>query len=158
MKYRILDNNKRVDETYLRKLLFEYELEDIWDNRDDYFDETYNLQSQFHMLEIAQKGEFDVVLYYLSTNWQVDVEELFKVGDRVKIPYVFDNCKFNNKVGTIVSLHDYNFYPNKDYSVVENKTQAVIEYENGETLPILDLYREPNGLVSKVIKVVDDEE
>ena len=156
--YRILDNNKRVDETYLRKLLFEYELVDIGENMDYYFDGTYDLKAQFHMLDIAQNGEFDVVLYYLSTNWSVDVEELFKVGDKVRIPYVFDNCKFNNKVGTIISLHDYDFYPNKDYSVVEIKTQAVIEYENGETLPILDLYREPSGLVSKVIKVVADEE
>ena len=158
MQYRILDNNKRVDETYLRKLLFEYELADITNNMEEYFDETYNLKSQFNMLEIAQKGEFDKVLYYLSTNWAVDVEELFKVGDKVKIPYVFDNCKFNNKVGTIVWLKDWEYYPNKDYSVVEVKTQATIEYENGETLPIMDLYREPSGLVSKVIKVVADEE
>lgn len=153
MKYRILDNNKRVDEEYLRKLLFEYEIDDIWQNRDDYFDETYNLKSQFNMLEIAKHGDMEKVLYYLSTNWSIDVEELFKVGDKVKIPYVFDNCKFNDKVGTITELHDYNFYPNGDYSVVEIKTQATIEYENGETLPILDLYREPSGLVSKVIKV-----
>ena len=153
MKYRILDNNERVDETYLRKLLFEYELDDIWQNRDDYFEGNLTLTSQYDMLWIARFGSFDKVLYYLSTNWQVYVEELFKVGDKVKIPYVFDNCKFNDKVGTIIELHDYNFYPNGDYSVVEIKTQAVIEYENGETLPILDLYREPSGLVSKVIKV-----
>lgn len=76
MKYKILDNNKIVDEDYLRKLLFEYELTDIWDNRDDYFEENFNLQAQFDMLEIAKHGEFDVVLYYLSTNWQVDVEEV----------------------------------------------------------------------------------
>ena len=155
MKYRILDNNERVDETYLRKLLFEYELDDIWQNRDDYFEGNLTLTSQYDMLWIARFGSFDKVLYYLSTNWQVDVEELFKVGDKVKIPYVFDNCKFNDKVGTIIELRDYNFYPNGDYSVVEVKTQATIEYENGETLPILDLYREPSGLVSKVIKVVE---
>ena len=81
MKYRILDNNKRVDETYLRKLLFEYELEDIWDNREYYFEERFNLQAQFNMLEIAKHGDMKKVLYYLSTNWQVDAEELFKVVD-----------------------------------------------------------------------------
>lgn len=155
MKYRILDNNKRVDETYLRKLLFEYELEDIGENMDYYFDGTYDLKAQFHMLDIAQNGEFDVVLYYLSTNWQVDVEELFKVGDKVRIPYISDCNKYNNKVGTIVGLNDWEYYPNKDYSVVEIKTQAVIEYENGEKLEISNIYREQSGVISKVIKVVE---
>lgn len=76
MKYRILDNEKIVDETYLRRLLFEYELEDIIDNKDDYFKGLYDIESQCNMLKIAQKGEFDVVLYYLSTNWQVDVDNI----------------------------------------------------------------------------------
>ena len=81
--------------------------------------------------------------------------EKFKVGDKVSIPYVFDNCKFNNKVGTIVWLKDWNYYPNGDYSVVEVKTQATIEYENGEKLEISDIYREQSGVISKVIKVVE---
>lgn len=76
MKYKILDNEKIVDETYLRRLLFEYELEDIIDNKDDYFKGLYDIESQCNMLKIAQEGEFDVVLYYLSTNWQVDVEDI----------------------------------------------------------------------------------
>ena len=71
-----MERAKIVDETYLRKLLFEYELEDIWDNRDDYFDERFNLQAQFDMLEIAKHGDMKKVLYYLSTNWQVDVDEV----------------------------------------------------------------------------------
>lgn len=158
VNYRILDNNKRVDETYLRKLLFEYELVDIGENMDYYFDGTYDLKAQFHMLDIAQKGEFDVVLYHLSTNWSVDVEELFKVGDKVKIPYISDCHKYNNKVGTIKWLHDYKFYPNTFPSVEEIKTQAIVEYDDGGELEISDLYREPSGLVSKVIKVVEDEE
>ena len=153
--YRILDNNKRVDETYLRKLLFEYELVDIGENMDYYFDGTYDLKAQFHMLDIAQNGEFDVVLYHLSTNWSVDVEELFKVGDKVKIPYISDCHKYNNKVGTIKWLHDYKFYPNTFPSIEEIKTQAIVEYDDGGELEISDLYREPSGLVSKVIKVVE---
>ena len=76
VNYRILDNNKIVDETYLRKLLFEYEIDDIWQNRDDYFDEIYNLKAQFDMLEIAKHGDMKKVLYYLSTNWSVDVDEV----------------------------------------------------------------------------------
>ena len=76
MKYKILDNEKIVGETYLRRLLFEYELKDIQDNVEEYFNDTFDIESQCNMLKIAQKGEFDVVLYYLSTNWQVDVEWL----------------------------------------------------------------------------------
>lgn len=79
----------------------------------------------------------------------------FKVGDKVRIPYIFDNCKFNDKVGTIIWLHDWNYYPNKDYSVVEVKTQAIIEYDNGEKLNLLDINRTLSGLVYNVIKVGD---
>ena len=74
MEYRLLDNNKIVDEKYLRELLFEYELEDILENKEDYFSGRYDLQAQFDMLKIAQQGEFDVVLYYLSNNWGVDAD------------------------------------------------------------------------------------
>ena len=70
----------------------------------------------------------------------------------------FDNCKFNNKVGTIIWLHDWNYYPNKDYSVVEVKTQATIEYENGVKLEVSDLYRKSSSLVCDIIKVEDYEE
>lgn len=155
VNYRILDNNKRVDETYLRKLLFEYELVDIGENMDYYFDGTYDLVAQFNMLQMARFGTFEDVLYYLSTNWQVDVEELFKVGDKVKIPYISDCHKYNNKVGTIKWLHDYKFYPNTFPSIEEIKTQAIVEYDDGGELEISDLYREPSGVVSKVIKVVE---
>ena len=82
----------------------------------------------------------------------------FKVGDKVIIPYIFDNCKFNDKVGTIIWLHDWNYYPNKDCSVVEVKTQAIIEYDNGEKLNLLDINRTLSGLVYNVIKVGDYEE
>ena len=80
MKYKILDTGEIVDETYLRKLLFDYELEDIVDNKDDYFNDLYDIENQCHILKIAQEGEFDVVLYHLSTNWGVDVEETKERG------------------------------------------------------------------------------
>ena len=76
MKYKILDNDKIVDEEYLRKLLFEYEVGDIWDNRDAYFEGRFNLLTQYDMLWLARFGGFDKVLYYLSKNWAVDVKEV----------------------------------------------------------------------------------
>lgn len=76
MKYKVLDTNKIVDEKHLRDLLFEYELDDIYQNMDKYLDGTYSLTYQLNMLKIALYGEMEVVLYHLSTNWQVDVEIL----------------------------------------------------------------------------------
>lgn len=76
MKYKILDNNKIVDERHLRELLFEYELEDIWCNRRAYFNGIYNLEYEYKMLELAINGEMDRVLYFLSTNWAVDVDKV----------------------------------------------------------------------------------
>ena len=83
MKYKILDTEKIVVETYLRKLLFDYELDDIVDNKDDFFKGVYDIENQCNMLKIAQEGEFDVVLYYLSTNWGVDVDWVVDV-EKVK--------------------------------------------------------------------------
>ena len=77
--YKILDIDKIVDEKYLRDLLFEYELDDIYQNIDDYLDGTYSLIRQLNMLKIALYGEMDVVLYHLSTSWQVDVDILEEV-------------------------------------------------------------------------------
>lgn len=76
MKYKVLDIDRIVDEKYLRDLLFEYEIDDIYQNMDDYLDGTYSLTSQLNMLKIALYGEMDVVLYHLSSSWQVDVEIL----------------------------------------------------------------------------------
>lgn len=73
MKYRILDNNKIVDENYLRDLLFEYELDDVYENINEYNEGQYNLKAQLDMLQLARFGEFNHVLYYLSNNWSVDV-------------------------------------------------------------------------------------
>ena len=76
MKYKILDNNKIVDEEYLRRLLFEYEVEDLWCNKRAYFDGIYNLKHEYKMLELAINGEMEQVLYFLSTNWAVDVDKV----------------------------------------------------------------------------------
>lgn len=104
MKYKILDNEKIVDETYLRRLLFEYELGDIQDNIEEYFNGIYDIENQCNMLKIAQQGEFDAVLYYLSTNWQVDVEEIneeikpFKNGLMYEFNMWLDNEEFTQDV------------------------------------------------------------
>lgn len=78
------------------------------------------------------------------------IHKHFKVGDKVKIPYISDCNPHNNKVGIITWLHDYNYYPNKDYSVIEKRTQGTITYEDGSTESISNLYRKGSGLVSEI--------
>ena len=75
---------------------------------------------------------------------------MFKVGDKVKISYISDCNPHNNKVGTITWLHDYNYYPNGDYSVVEKRTQGTITYDDGTTESVGNFYREDSGIVSKI--------
>lgn len=58
---------------------------------------------------------------------------MFKVGDKVKIPYICDCCEHNNQVGTITWIHSYNYYPNRDESVVEHRFQGTITYDDGTT-------------------------
>lgn len=78
---------------------------------------------------------------------------MFKVGDKVKIPYISDANPHNNQVGTITWLHDYNYYPNRDYSVVEKKVQGTITYDDGTTEGVGDFYRKGSGVVSEIILV-----
>lgn len=75
---------------------------------------------------------------------------MFKIGDKVKIPYISDCNPHNNKVGTIAWLRDYNYYPNRDYSVVEKRTQGTITYDDGTEEGVGNFYRDGSGLVSKV--------
>ena len=72
-----------------------------------------------------------------------------RVGDKVKIPYISDCNPHNNKVGIITWLHDYNYYPNGDCSVIEKRTQGTITYDDGTTEGVGDFYREGSGVVSK---------
>ena len=78
---------------------------------------------------------------------------MFKLGDKVKIPYINDANPHNNKVGIITWLHDYNYYPNRDYSVIEQKTQGTITYEDGTTEGVVNFYRKGSGLVSEIALV-----
>ena len=76
---------------------------------------------------------------------------MFNVGDKVKIPYISDCNPHNNKVGTVTWLHNYNYYPNGDYSVIEKRMQGTITYDDGTTENIRDFYRKESRLVSEII-------
>lgn len=79
--------------------------------------------------------------------------EKFKVGDKVKIKYISDNSRHNNKIGTITWLNEYNYYPNGDYSVIKKKTQGIITYEDGSEEGVSDFYAKGSGITSPVKKV-----
>lgn len=78
------------------------------------------------------------------------INRRFKVGDKVRIPYISDCNPHNNKVGIITWLHNYNYYPNRDYSAIEKRTQGTITYDDGTTEGVVDFYRKGSGLVSEI--------
>lgn len=74
----------------------------------------------------------------------------FKVGDRVRIRYLYDCCPYNNQIGTITWLHEYNFYPNGDISKAEKRVQGEILYDDGCKIAIDHM---GSGIVSPVEKI-----
>lgn len=81
----------------------------------------------------------------------------FNIGDKVKFAYISDCNPHNGKVGTIKTLREYNYYPNGDYSVIEKRTQAIIEYDDGKTEGVGDVNRKGCGVVSPLEKVYTEE-
>lgn len=71
---------------------------------------------------------------------------MFNIGDRVKTGYFFDGCKGNYQFGTITWVHEYNSYPNNDYSIIEKKIQGTVVCDNGYRLEIGDLYADFQGV------------
>lgn len=78
---------------------------------------------------------------------------MFKVGDKVKIKYISDCNPHNNKVGIITWLRSYNYYPNRDYSVIEKRVQGIITYADGTTESVGNFYRKGSGLVSRIERI-----
>lgn len=83
----------------------------------------------------------------------MDDKKIFKLGDKVKVEYISDCSKHNGKIGIITDLRSFNYFPNGDYSIIENRINGTITYEDGSTEEIIDFYRKGNGLVSPVIKI-----
>lgn len=92
-------------------------------------------------------------IIYMPIYFGGDYFQMISVGDKVKIPYISDNNKHNNEIGTITWLNEYNYYPNGDYSVVEKRTQGIITYDDGATLNVANIYREGSGVVSPILKI-----
>jgi len=77
---------------------------------------------------------------------------MFQVGDKVKQEYIYDNCPHNNMVAIIKSIRPYNFYPNGDYTVIEQRYQYELLYANGDTV-YADCDMNGCGILSRFEKV-----
>ena len=81
------------------------------------------------------------------------LEKEFFLGDKVKIRYISDCNPHNDKVGVIVWLKEYEFYPHGDDTESETRVQGTILYDDGTTESVGDFYRKGSGIVSPVTKV-----
>lgn len=74
--YKLLDTQKIVDEEYLRKLLFEYEVEDLYSNKDDYIKGLLDLGWQLNCVRGAKEYSINKVIEILETSWNVPIKEM----------------------------------------------------------------------------------
>lgn len=77
MNYKIIDTGKIVSENDLRDMLYRYEIQDLLDNKEEYFKGFLNLEYQFNCIKKAIDSEINEVIYMLETNWNVPISEGF---------------------------------------------------------------------------------
>ncbi len=112
MKYEILDTNEIVTEEYLRKMLFEYETQDLLDNKKDFLDGSLNLDYQFNCIKKAVSGNMKEIIDRLETLWNVPIIE---ISDSKKISLLIDKkyeelCdkeNVHNALDFITEIRDY---------------------------------------------------
>ena len=76
--YKLLDTQEIVDEEYLRKLLFAYEVEDLYNNKDDYIKGLLDLGWQLNCVRGAKEYGINKVIEILETSWNVPIKEMKK--------------------------------------------------------------------------------
>lgn len=74
MEYVIIDTGKIVSENELREMLYKYEIQDLLDNKDDYFKGFLNVEYQFNCIRKAIDSDIKEVIDMLETNWNVPIE------------------------------------------------------------------------------------
>ncbi len=76
----------------------------------------------------------------------------FNLGDKVKIPYISDCNKHNNKVGEITEIRRYKYYPDRDINNPTWRYEITITYPDGQK-EAANPNRKSSGLVSEVVLV-----
>lgn len=61
------------EEKQLRKVYFDYELNDIKDNFDNFLDNVYDIEGACDYVKLAINGEIDLVVDHLNANWNYEL-------------------------------------------------------------------------------------
>ncbi len=76
----------------------------------------------------------------------------FNLGDKVKIPYIYDGDKHNGAVGEVVSIYPYKVYPGGDENNFVWAYQMEIVYPDGQSI-LADPDRKLSGVDSEMVLV-----
>jgi hypothetical protein len=74
--YKLLDTQKIVDEKYLRELLFEYEVMDLYNHKEEYIKGLLDLGWQLNCVRGAKEYGINKVIEILETSWNVPIKEM----------------------------------------------------------------------------------
>lgn len=76
--YKLLDTQEIVDEKYLRELLFEYEVEDLYNHKEEYINGSLDIGWQLNCVRGAKEYGIEKVIEQLETYWNVPIKEMEK--------------------------------------------------------------------------------
>lgn len=76
--YKLLDTQEIVDEKYLRELLFEYEVEDLYNHKEEYINGRLDIGWQLNCVRGAKEYGIEKVIEQLETYWNVPIKEMEK--------------------------------------------------------------------------------
>ena len=76
--YKLLDSQEIVDEKYLRELLFEYEVEDLYNHKEEYINGRLDIGWQLNCVRGAKEYGIEKVIEQLETYWNVPIKEMEK--------------------------------------------------------------------------------
>ena len=65
-----------LNEEKVRKLLFEFEVQDLINNNLDYINDYLDLKRQFECIERAKNGKIEEILDILSKSWGIHIIEI----------------------------------------------------------------------------------
>lgn len=76
-QYFVEDTGKFIDEDAVRKMLYDSETNDLYDNYYQYKDNTYNLDYQFDCIKNALKLPIEEVIKTLNASWNIPIKKLY---------------------------------------------------------------------------------
>lgn len=77
--YYALDTKRFISELEVRKILFDLEIGDIYNNIIDYKEGLFNLKNQLDIVKSAIYADMREVIYRLSKDWQIEIKQYKEV-------------------------------------------------------------------------------